>query len=200
MTLPILSYMFEMAVIFPVSNLLSRWMHCACFKSCQKAVGSVNNLRNLHKIWVSFLDFFWFLFCFSESKKSSSAKRHFTFDPTSILLNALFFIIVHLNSMPSQSSSLVKYFGLINFTINFRSNGWISRYQRCIIGLSDWNSNRSILKHVSTSLITKLSKCTLESGDFDNLPTKHLTGWRKNESLWRTDIDWRKYLLFPDEK
>ena len=77
-------------------------------KSCQKAVGSVNNLWNLHKIWVSFFDFFCFLFCFSESKKSGSAKRHFTFVPTSILLTALFFIIVHLNSMPSKSSWLLS--------------------------------------------------------------------------------------------
>ena len=146
-------------------------------KSCQKAVGSVNNLWNLHKIWVSFFWFFFFFFAFQRAK-SLVLQR----DISRLFLHQFCLMLCFLSLFtwtlchPRAVDSLVKYFGLINFTIKFRSNGWISKYQRCIIGLSDWN------------------------WDFDNLPTNHLTAWRKNESLWRNDIDWRKYLLFPDEK
>ena len=47
---------------------------------------------------------------------------------------------------PRAAESSVKYFGRINVIIKFCSNNCISEYKRCIIGLSDWNGNRSIPK------------------------------------------------------
>ena len=43
-------------------------------------------------------------------------------------------------------------------------------------------------------------KCSLKSGDFDNLPVEYLTVWRKTESLWKTDLDRKTHLSSPDGK
>lgn len=40
--------------------------------------------------------------------------------------------------------SSVEYFRHINFIIKYHSNDCNSGYERCIIGLSDWNGSRSI--------------------------------------------------------
>lgn len=95
-TLPILTAMYETALVLPGTNLFLGWMYWSRFKKdlslsnclCKWLTSSEDNLRKLHKIW-DFRQFSWFLFsfCFSE-EKSASPKRHFTFVPSSILFSA----------------------------------------------------------------------------------------------------------------